>query len=150
MKSKKKSKGRSKLFESHDDVNKIKETLENDDKNVIFITGRVHPGESVSSYIVDGLIRFLVFANKASLKNDSSDTSNEKSPQSPYSADAIRTAKYLRKKFIFVIIPMLNPDGVIAGHYRSSFAGHDLNKVFLFPNEKLHPVIFHLKSMISQ
>ena len=45
---------------------------------------------------------------------------------------------------------MVNPDGVIAGHYRSSFAGHDLNKMFLFPNEKLHPVIYQIKSMMSQ
>lgn len=44
---------------------------------------------------------------------------------------------------------MMNPDGVIAGHYMSSFAGHDLNKVFLVPNKKLHPTVYHLKNLIS-
>lgn len=66
-----------------------------------------------------------------------------------YSSKEIKHAKYLRKKFVFVIIPMVNPDGVIAGHYRSSFAGHDLNKMFLFPNKKIHPEIYHLRAMIE-
>ena len=37
-------------------------------------------------------------------------------------------AKLLREKFIFKIIPMLNPDGVINGNYRCSLAGCDLNR----------------------
>jgi cytosolic carboxypeptidase protein 2/3 len=48
-----------------------------------------------------------------------------------------------------MIVPMVNPDGVIAGNYRSSFAGHDLNKVFLYPNKKLHPVVYHLKGLVN-
>lgn len=37
-------------------------------------------------------------------------------------------AKVLRERFVFKIIPMLNPDGVIVGNYRSSLGGHDLNR----------------------
>jgi murein tripeptide amidase MpaA len=36
-------------------------------------------------------------------------------------------AKTLRDNFVFKIIPMLNPDGVINGNYRCSLAGCDLN-----------------------
>ena len=43
----------------------------------------------------------------------------------------------------------MNPDGVIAGHYRSSFAGHDLNKMFLLPDEKIHPSVYHFKNLIE-
>ncbi len=32
-------------------------------------------------------------------------------------------ARYLRKKVVFKVIPMLNPDGVILGNYRTSFSG---------------------------
>jgi murein tripeptide amidase MpaA len=32
-------------------------------------------------------------------------------------------AKKLRDNFVFKIIPMLNPDGVINGNYRCSLAG---------------------------
>ena len=39
-----------------------------------------------------------------------------------------RKARILRKKYVFYIIPMLNPDGVINGNYRCSIAGCDLNR----------------------
>lgn len=34
----------------------------------------------------------------------------------------------LRKRIIFKIIPCINPDGVIAGNYRVSMSGNDLNR----------------------
>lgn len=30
----------------------------------------------------------------------------------------------------FYIVPMFNPDGVVAGNYRTSFSGRDLNRGF--------------------
>lgn len=40
-------------------------------------------------------------------------------------------AKSLRSKFIFKIIPMINPDGVVFGNYRTSFLGKDMNRMFI-------------------
>ena len=37
-------------------------------------------------------------------------------------------AKLLRENYIFKIMPMLNPDGVVNGNYRCSLAGCDLNR----------------------
>ena len=37
-------------------------------------------------------------------------------------------AETLRKLFIFKIVPMLNPDGVIVGNTRCNLAGADLNR----------------------
>lgn len=71
-------------------------------RRAIVITSRVHPGESNASFIVDGILEFLV------------------------SEDEV--AKYLRNNFVFKIIPMLNPDGVIVGNYRCSLSGLDLNR----------------------
>jgi len=71
-------------------------------RRAIVITSRVHPGESNASYIVEGILQFLV------------------------SDDEV--AKYLRNNFVFKIIPMLNPDGVIIGNYRTSLSGMDLNR----------------------
>jgi murein tripeptide amidase MpaA len=34
----------------------------------------------------------------------------------------------LRKNYIIKIIPVLNPDGVVHGNYRTSLSGHDLNR----------------------
>jgi len=57
-------------------------------------------------------------------------------------------AKLLREKFIFKIIPMLNPDGVINGNYRSSLAGCDLNRRWKCPNKNLHPTVWNAKKLI--
>lgn len=52
-------------------------------------------------------------------------------------------AEMLRDKFVFKLIPMLNPDGVINGNYRCSLAGCDLNRRWTKPNN----VSFHLGSL---
>lgn len=92
-------------------------------KKFIVITSRVHPGESNASYLVHGVIKFLL-----------SDC-----PE----------ANELRDKFIFKIIPMLNPDGVVYGNYRSSMLGVDLNRRWKNPSKFLHPSIYYAKSLIK-
>jgi len=59
-------------------------------------------------------------------------------------------AKDLRRKLVFKIVPMTNPDGVICGNYRTSLSGNDLNRQFLTPNPKLHPEICALRNLVSQ
>lgn len=39
-----------------------------------------------------------------------------------------RDARFLRDTYVFKIVPMLNPDGVIVGNYRCSLSGMDLNR----------------------
>ena len=97
--------------------------VERQNKPSIVITSRIHPGESNSSYMVHGLIDFLL-----------SD-----------SAEAFK----LRKSFIFTIVPMLNPDGVIHGNYRCSLAGTDLNRRFAADDPGLYPTISALKNRIK-
>ena len=41
----------------------------------------------------------------------------------------------LRRKHIFKIIPMLNPDGVIVGNYRTNLAAKDLNRTYANPRK---------------
>lgn len=56
----------------------------------IVISSRVHPGESNSSYMMKGVIDYLT--------------------------GPTLNAKILRDNFVFKIVPMLNPDGVIIGN----------------------------------
>ena len=58
-------------------------------------------------------------------------------------------AKLLRDNFVFKIIPMLNPDGVINGNYRCNLAGVDLNRRWNNPIKSLHPTIFAAKKLIK-
>jgi hypothetical protein len=39
---------------------------------------------------------------------------------------------------------MLNPDGVVAGNFRTSYSGKDLNRQFNKLNKFIYPEIFHL------
>jgi murein tripeptide amidase MpaA len=90
----------------------------------VVLTARVHPGETVGSWMMRGLLFFLT------------DPENEE-------------AKLLRQNFVFKIIPMLNPDGVINGNYRTSLAGCDLNRRWKNPSKMIHPTIYHVKKMIK-
>ena len=49
---------------------------------------------------------------------------------------------------IFKIIPMLNPDGVIHGHYRNNILGKDLNRMWQDPRDNETPTIYYLKKFI--
>ncbi|XP_067552206.1 cytosolic carboxypeptidase 4 isoform X2 [Pseudorca crassidens] len=86
------------------------------------ITARVHPGESNASWVMKGTLEFLV------------------------SSDPV--ARLLRENFIFKIIPMLNPDGVINGNHRCSLRGGDLNRQWLSPSAHLQPTIYHAKGLL--
>ena len=59
-------------------------------------------------------------------------------------------AAHLRNKYVFKIVPMLNPDGVIVGNYRCSLGGYDLNRQWQHPNLKVSPEIFAIKEMIKK
>ena len=95
-----------------------------DERKAVVIIGRQHPGETVGSYVVKGCMDFLM------------GNSDE--------------AKKLREIYLFKIVPMMNPDGVLVGNSRTSFAGCDLNRRWGKPNEIIHPEIFNTKQMITK
>lgn len=54
------------------------------------MTARVHPGESNGSFMMKGMLEFLLGPS--------------------------REANMLRESFVVKVVPMLNPDGVIHGN----------------------------------
>lgn len=56
----------------------------------------------------------------------------------------------LRNTYVFKVIPMLNPDGVIVGNYRTSLGGHDLNRQWIGPTMKVSPEIYAMKDMMRK
>jgi len=82
----------------------------NPSKQIVFLTARQHPGETPASFLMQGAMEFL------------SNPDNEE-------------AAFLRDRFEFKIIPMMNPDGVIYGNYRCSLSGVDLNRQWSQPSK---------------
>lgn len=93
-------------------------------KRAIVVTARVHPGETPSSWMMKGILDFLT---------------SESGP-----------AKELRDKFIFKIVPMLNPDGVIVGNNRCSLSAKDLNRQYRTVMRDSYPSIWYTKLMVRR
>jgi cytosolic carboxypeptidase protein 2/3 len=56
----------------------------------------------------------------------------------------------LRKNFVFKLIPMINPDGVVWGNYRCSISGMDLNRKWKNPDGVLFPEITSIKKLVAE
>jgi murein tripeptide amidase MpaA len=95
------------------------------DKKIVFVTSRVHPGETGASHMFNGFLDLLM---------------DQDNPQS----------RGLLKNFVFKIIPAMNPDGVYRGYYRSDTCGQNLNRHYLEPCPDLQPTTFSAKNVIKQ
>lgn len=94
-------------------------------KKEILIVGRVHPEETASSFLVEGVIKYLL-------------------------SDGYIPGM-LRKSHCFHIVPMLNPDGVVLGNSRCSALGKDLNRMWSHTvSAEKCPEVFYLKQFVSE
>lgn len=86
-----------------------------DNKQNVVITCRVHPSETVCSWVLRGFFKFI-------------------SGQSEES-------KALLKACDFWVFPMLNPDGVTEGWHRGNSCSRDLNREWQQPSLEASPTI---------
>jgi len=75
----------------------------------VVLSARVHPGETPASFVLRGALELLLSDGEE--------------------------ARELRGRFAFVVLPLLNPDGVALGNGRSNSLGHDLNRCWEQPPE---------------
>lgn len=87
------------------------------------ILARSHPGESAGSWVADGLLEWL--------------QSSEPKLHS------------LLSRVVVKVVPMMNPDGVFMGNYRTGVTGKDINRCFYSGRESLFPEIAALRDLIS-
>ncbi|XP_053346120.1 cytosolic carboxypeptidase 2 isoform X1 [Clarias gariepinus] len=93
-------------------------------RRAVVVTARVHPGETNSSWMMQGFLDFLLGK----------------------SADA----SLLRETFVFKVVPMLNPDGVVVGNYRCSLAGCDLNRNYRTLLKESFPCVWYTRNMVKR
>lgn len=91
-------------------------------KSLVFMA-RQHSGETPASYVLEGIVDALV--------------ENKEFDQ-------------LKKQFVIHIVPMVNPDGVFYGNYRTNLSGHDLNRRWRNPNRTLHPEVYYVRKYLSE
>lgn len=96
-------------------------------KQIIVITARMEAEESVSNHLLKGFIdRLLNFE------------------AGPRTAEA-----FLRQNFMFVILPMLNIDGVAIGNTSTTFSGQSPNSVFNAPDRYMNPESYYTKRLLK-
>lgn len=91
------------------------------DRRQVLVLARQHPGETVSSFLMEAFLKLL----------------------------AKRGSPMLAEGFEFIVLPMINPDGVIYGSFRTNLAGFDLNRQWLHPNRWLHPEIYFTRKLVA-
>ena len=90
---------------------------------VVAITGRVHPGETPASFVIQGFLDFVTSQHE--------------------------DACYLRKVADIVVVPMLNPDGVSLGNYRTDATGVDLNRRWDAPSKEMEPSLYWTRELLQ-
>ncbi|CAD8109409.1 unnamed protein product [Paramecium sonneborni] len=91
-------------------------------KKCLIIQARIHPGESNGSWVMQGLMDYL----------------------------SSQSALQLFEKCVIKIIPMMNPDGVILGNYRTCLSGKDLNRKFQQNDTILFPSVQAMKILVKE
>ena len=92
-------------------------------KKYVFVSSRVHPGEIPSSFVLNGFLKFITSSDPR--------------------------AVLLRDLFVFKVVPILNPDGVFRGYYRTDTRGVNLNRFYASPVLSEHPTIYATRELFA-
>ncbi len=98
---------------------------EYDDSKKIWIIARQHPGESQASFFIEALVSRLVEMDDP-------------------------VSRSLLNKAVFYIVPLINPDGAIAGNLRANAAGMNLNREWGNPDPKKAPEVYHILKKMEE
>ena len=96
-----------------------------DGKQTVWVVARQHPGESMAEWWMEGFLARLT------------DPDDE-------------TARDLRRRARFRIVPNMNPDGSFRGHLRTNAAGANLNREWDTPTLERSPEVFHVRGAMDE
>lgn len=90
----------------------------------VWVIARQHPGETMASWCVEGLLERLLDP-----------------------LDALSST--LLEEATFHLVPLMNPDGAAAGHIRTNAAGTDLNRAWLNAAPEASPEVFQVRERMQ-
>lgn len=96
-----------------------------EDKRVIWVIARQHPGESMASWWMEGFLGRLLDDNDP-------------------------LAQHLLERAVFYVVPHMNPDGSFRGHLRNNAAGANLNREWHAPTESRSPEVFFTRGAMDE
>ena len=94
-------------------------------KKKIWIIARQHPGESMASWFMEGVIERLL---------------DEDDPVS----------RKLLQEAVFYLVPNINPDGAILGNLRANAAGTNLNREWANPDINKSPEAYYIMKKMNE
>jgi murein tripeptide amidase MpaA len=94
-------------------------------KRKIWVIARQHPGESMASFFMEGVINRLL---------DMDDP----------------VTRTLLSKAVFYIVPFINPDGAVHGNLRANAAGMNLNREWGNPDPEKAPEAYHILKKMKE
>ena len=115
----------SEAVSTHEDTQKKSVFQTPHTKKTFVVTCGVHPGEKPAFHLFCGVLEFLLRVDDP-------------------------RAQKLRELYTFILVPMLNPDGVFKGHYRNDTLGQNLNRFYENPDVGKQPINYAVKDMLTQ
>ncbi|HEX7649514.1 MAG TPA: M14-type cytosolic carboxypeptidase [Noviherbaspirillum sp.] len=94
-------------------------------KKKLWIIARQHPGETMSEWLVEGLVDAML------------DRANP-------------VARKLMQHAVLYIVPNMNPDGSVRGNLRTNAAGVNLNREWMAPSMERSPEVFLVRRKIEE
>ncbi|KAF4653067.1 hypothetical protein FOL46_009379 [Perkinsus olseni] len=116
-----------------DKITNEQESSSSSSKPIIFLTARVHPGETPGQFAMIGALNFVSvsisfdFSHPSVMHNANS--LGEPTLLCEALSDDPRAAA-LRSHYDLKFVPMINPDGVHMGNYRTNSRGINLNRFY--------------------
>jgi murein tripeptide amidase MpaA len=107
------------------DVSILKVGEEGENKPVIWVTARQHPGESMAEWFMEGFIDRLL---------DEDDG----------------VARSLLDNAVFYLVPNMNPDGSVRGHLRTNAVGTNLNREWATPSMEKSPEVYLVREKMLE
>jgi murein tripeptide amidase MpaA len=107
------------------DISVLKVGEHAEDKKVIWLIARQHPGETMAEWFIEGALHKLL---------DDEDSH----------------AAALLNKAVFYIVPNMNPDGSARGHLRTNAMGVNLNREWQTPTVEKSPEVYFVREKMFQ